>query len=203
VNVLAILLAGLAAGLSLIVVIGAQNAFVLRQGVVGRHVALVVGFCIVSDAGLMVLGTLGVGTVTARFPVVLDLVRWCGVAFLAAYAGFAVRRAFGSAALAPDGAGAGSTRRAVATVAAFTWLNPHVYLDTVVLLGSLANAHGGSGRWWFTSGSALGSALWFGGLGFGARVLAPLFSRAVAWRILDLAVAAMMTALAVGLVAGT
>jgi L-lysine exporter family protein LysE/ArgO len=199
---LGVLVAGLGAGLALIVVIGAQNAFVLRQGVLGRHVTLVVGFCIASDAALMALGTLGVGAVTGRVPLVLDLVRWCGAVFLAAYAAFALRRAFSSSALTGDGAGAGSAGTTVATVAAFTWLNPHVYLDTVVLLGSLANAHGPSGRWWFTSGSALGSVVWFCALGFGARLLAPLFARPVAWRVLDVAVASMMTLLAATLVVG-
>ena len=202
VTILAALLAGLGAGLALIVVIGAQNAFVLRQGVLRRHVTLVVGFCIASDAVLMALGTLGVGAVTGREPVVLDLVRWCGVAFLAAYAVFALRRAFGSSALTTGGTAAGSTRTTVATVAAFTWLNPHVYLDTVVLLGSLANTHGPSGRWWFTSGSVLGSAAWFCSLGFGARLLAPLFVRPVAWRVLDVAVATMMAVLALTLAVG-
>jgi L-lysine exporter family protein LysE/ArgO len=198
-------LAGLAAGLSLIVVIGAQNAYVLRQGILGLHVPLVVGFCALSDALLIVLGTLGVGVLTEQRPMVLDLVRWVGVAFLVAYAVLAARRAMLPETLEAQQARGQAGRSAVvvlAAVAAFTWLNPHVYLDTVVLLGSLANAQGAD-RWWFALGAVMGSIMWFCGLGFGARLLAPVFARPTAWRVLDLAIAAMMAALAVGLVVGT
>jgi L-lysine exporter family protein LysE/ArgO len=190
---------GLFAGLGLIVAIGAQNAYVLRQGILAKYVALVVGFCIASDVVLMALGTLGVGAATRRLPALVEAVRWLGVAFLLVYAVFAACRALAPAALDAVGAGSGSVRTALATVAALTWLNPHVYLDTMVLLGSLANSHGPVGRWWFTTGSALGSVLWFGALGYGARLLAPWFARPLAWRVLDLGVAVMMAGLALTL----
>jgi L-lysine exporter family protein LysE/ArgO len=196
------LVTGLLTGLSLIVVIGAQNAFVLRQGILRRHVGPVVGFCIASDAVLMVLGTLGVGVVVGEQPAVLVAIRWVGVVFLVGYAAFALRRAVVAEVLTAADEGGRSWGRVLVTVAAFTWLNPHVYLDTVVLLGSLANTHGSVARWWFTAGSALGSAVWFGGLGFGARLLAPVFARPLAWRLLDVVIFVMMTGLAVILAVG-
>lgn len=191
-------MAGLGAGLSLIVPIGAQNAFVLRQGVRREHVLPVVLICILSDAVLIGLGAAGVGALVRIAPLTLEIGRWAGAAFLLAYALFAARRALRPAALAAGSTGGGTTLLAAsAACLGITWLNPHVYLDTVLLLGSLASAQGADARWLFAAGAMTGSALWFSLLGFGARFLAPVFARPRAWRILDGAIAVIMTALAV------
>ena len=195
-------LAGLGLGLSLIIAIGAQNAFVLRQGLRREHVALVVVICAASDVLLIALGIGGAGFVFGRLPWLVDVVRWVGAAFLALYGILAARRA-----LRPvrptlaDGEVAPSRPAALAvatTCLALTWLNPHVYLDTVVLLGSVASTHG-EARWAFGAGAALGSILWFSALGFGARLLAPLFAKPIAWRVLDGVIAVVMVVLAVTL----
>ena len=195
-------LAGLVTGAGLIVAIGAQNAFVLRQGLARRHVTLVVTLCAGSDLVLIVAGVAGVGLLVARLPLALDVVRWVGVSFLLIYGLLAARRALDGERLNP-GEGAGLSRRAtVATCLAFTWLNPHVYLDTVLLLGSVANQQGPAGRWWFAVGAALASVGWFCLLGFGARGLTPVFRRRAAWRLLDGLIAVVMLALAVSLAFG-
>ena len=195
-------LAGFGFGLSLIVAIGAQNAFVLRQGLRREHVLAVVVVCAVSDAVLILLGIAGAGAVIASAPVVLTVVRYAGAAFLFAYGVFAARRALRPAALTADGPAVRSSLAAtLATVLALTWLNPHVYLDTVVLLGSIANTHGDD-RWWFGIGAVLGSIVWFTALGFGARLLQPVFARPAAWRVLDAIIAVVMVALAVSLLVG-
>jgi L-lysine exporter family protein LysE/ArgO len=194
-------LSGLAAGLSLIVAIGAQNAFVLRQGIRRSHVVMVVAVCAVSDLVLIGLGVAGIGVVIERAPAVLDVVRWAGAAFLLAYGALAARRALrGGQPAQPATRPAGSRAAALGTCLALTWLNPHVYLDTVLLLGSLAAAHGPIGRWWFAAGAGLASIGWFTALGVGARFLGPLFRRRNAWRLLDGGVALVMISLAVLLV---
>ncbi len=198
---LATLLTGLGAGASLIVAIGAQNAFVLRQGLRREHVLPIVLICIVSDAVLIAAGVAGLGALIAAAPVVLEVVRWAGFAFLVLYALFAARRALRPEELhAAAGTAPLSLAAAVGTCLALTWLNPHVYLDTVLLLGSLSASHGDPGRWVFGAGAVLASILWFGLLGFGARFLAPVFARPLAWRILDGAIAVLMLVLAVLLV---
>ncbi|WP_328301892.1 LysE/ArgO family amino acid transporter [Streptomyces sp. NBC_00435] len=195
-------LAGFGTGLSLIVAIGAQNAFVLRQGVRRHSVLAVVAICAVSDAALIALGVAGVGAFVTAWPPALTLVGLVGGAFLICYGFLAARRVLRpapGAALTAEGAGtdpatarAGvSTRRAVLTCLAMTWLNPHVYLDTVLLVGSLA-ADRGDLRWAFGIGAALASLTWFGALGYGARLLSGLFARPSAWRVLDGFVAATM-----------
>jgi L-lysine exporter family protein LysE/ArgO len=193
-------LAGLGLGLSLIVVIGAQNAYVLRQGIRMQHVAAVVAICTLSDAVLILLGISGVGFLVTRFPVALTVIRFGGAAFLIGYGLLAARRFFLRQSLQADASAVGPSRRAVVlTVLALTWLNPHVYLDTVLLLGSVANTHGDDGRWAFGFGAVIASALWFALLGFGARFLGPLFARPIAWRILDAAIAVTMVALGIRL----
>ena len=193
-------LAGLGFGLSLIVAIGAQNAFVLRQGLLRSHVLIVVAICALSDAVLILAGVAGIGVVVERVPVVLVVVRVAGAVFLAVYGVLAARRALRPSVLAADGrVGTGSAWAVALTCLALTWLNPHVYLDTVLLLGSVANTHGDD-RWWFAAGAAVGSLLWFSALGYGARLLRPVFARPMAWRILDAAIAVVMLALAVSLV---
>ncbi|KZX20231.1 LysE/ArgO family amino acid transporter [Rathayibacter tanaceti] len=192
-------LSGLGFGFSLIIAIGAQNAFVLRQGLRREHVPAVVAICAVADAALIVLGIAGIGALLESALWLLAVIRWGGVLFLLAYAGLAARRALRPGTLEGDPAGAStSLRTAIGTCLALTLLNPHVYLDTVVLLGSVAASHGDE-RWWFGAGAALGSVLWFTALGFGARVLRPLFRSRTAWRVLDAGVAVVMVVLAVSL----
>ncbi len=190
---------GLATGLSLIVAIGAQNAFVLRQGLRRARVGAIVAVCMLSDFALIAAGVSGIGAVVAHAGWALVLVRWIGVTFLAGYGLSSAWRARRRSALAAAPDGPGSRGAVVRRALAFTWLNPHVYLDTVVLLGSVANAHGPSGRWWFAAGAGTASALWFTGLGFGARFAAPLLATARAWQILDLLIGVTMVLLALRL----
>lgn len=193
------LASGLALGLGLIVAIGAQNAFVLRQGLRLEHVAAVVAVCALSDVVLILAGVLGAGAAVSRVPWLLTVVYFGGAAFLLGYGVLAARRALRPGTLLPDAAGArAGLAVTVATCLAMTWLNPHVYLDTVVLLGSTASTYG-EHRWQFAAGAGLGSIVWFSGLGFGARLLRPVFARAAAWRVLDGGIAVVMTALAVSL----
>lgn len=194
--------AGLTLGLSLIVAIGAQNAFVLRQGIRREHVLVVVALCAASDITLMVLSIAGTGLVLDAVPWLMTVVRVGGALFLAVYGVLAARRALrpqGEALTVDRAPDAGAARRsllaAVATCLAVTWLNPHVYLD-LAIVGSLANSHG-EARWFFGAGMGLGSVLWFTALGFGARMLAPVFARPRAWRILDGAIALVMLTLAI------
>lgn len=210
--------AGAGLGLSLIVAIGAQNLFVLRQGIRRSHVAAVALVCALSDALLIVLGVSGVGLVLGAVPWLIDVVRWAGAIFLAVYGALAARRAWrpkaeglehagdrpgsGDVDAAPTGV-ATVTRTALApvilTCLALTWLNPHVYLDTVFLLGSVANTHG-EGRWFFAAGAVTASFAWFFGLAYGARHLGRWLSGPRAWRVLDAIIAAVMIALAISLV---
>ncbi|MCT9820858.1 LysE/ArgO family amino acid transporter [Microbacterium sp. W1N] len=205
-------LAGLGLGLSLIIAIGAQNLFVLRQGVRREHAAAVAAVCAASDAVLIVLGVSGVGLVVHAVPWLLVAVRWAGCVFLVGYGLLAARRALrpSGAALAADtptrgegGPASTLTRTALAptllTCLALTWLNPHVYLDTVFLLGGVASTYGAE-RWWFAAGAVIASAAWFSGLAFGARYLGRVLATPRAWRILDGVIAVVMIALGVGLV---
>lgn len=190
------ILLGLGTGLALIVAIGAQNAFVLRQGIRGEHVGVVVLICAVSDAVLIAAGIAGIGALIEAAPVVVDVIRLGGAAFLLAYAVFAARRAIKPGALtASENPRAGGLASAAATALALTWLNPHVYLDTVLLLGSIANTQGPELRWYFGVGAVLGSIAWFTALGFGARLLRPFFARPASWRILDGLIAVVMLVL--------
>ncbi len=197
------LLAGLGTGLSLIVAIGAQNAFVLRQGLRREHAGWVAAFCSVADALLICAGVAGIGALVEQAPVVLDLLRWFGVAFLTAYAAMALHRAIRPETLGSGEARRGASLRTVLTsAAALTFLNPHVYLDTVLLVGSIANQHGDRGRWVFAAGAVLASIGWFFLLAYAARWLAPLFAKPAAWRVLDVSVAAVMLVVALSLAFG-
>jgi L-lysine exporter family protein LysE/ArgO len=192
--------AGFGAGAGLIVAIGAQNAFVLRQGIDRRRIALVVLICILSDAALILAGVAGAGALVDRAPSFLAVVRWAGAAFLVAYAALAARRALSPGAMTAA-SGPGATTRGVAlTALALTWLNPHVYLDTVVLLGSLSAAQGDPQRWAFGAGAMAASVVWFSLIGFGARALSGLLRRPAAWRVLDSAIAIQMLVVAAVLV---
>jgi L-lysine exporter family protein LysE/ArgO len=191
--------AGLGLGLSLIVAIGAQNAFVLRQGLRLEHVTAVVAVCLLSDVALIAAGVGGAGALVTRAPDVVQVVCFAGAVFLLVYGLMAARRVLRPTALLPDSAGSrAGLAVTVTTCLALTWLNPHVYLDTVVLLGSLASTYDDR-RWWFGAGAALGSAIWFVGLGYGARLLRPVFARPTAWRVLDAVIGVVMVSLAVSL----
>jgi L-lysine exporter family protein LysE/ArgO len=195
-------LAGAGFGLSLIVAIGAQNAFVLRQGLRGEHVLAVVLICAISDIILIALGIAGIGSLLELAPWLLDAMRIGGAAFLLTYAVIAGRRALHPGELDAETSGAPTALWPTATTAvALTWLNPHVYLDTILLLCSVAGTHGDD-RWWFGVGAAAGSVVWFSSLGFGARLLRPLFSKPASWRILDALIAIIMAAIAVSLLHG-
>jgi L-lysine exporter family protein LysE/ArgO len=201
-SALAAALAGFGAGASLIVAIGAQNAYVLRQGLRREHVLTIVVICVLSDVVLIVAGVAGIGALTRTAPVVLQIVRWAGAAFLLGYAALAARRAVRGGAIGPAAASGSAWHTVVLTCLALTWLNPHVYLDTVVVLGTLAAAHGSDGRWFFAVGAMLASLCWFTALGFGSRVLSGVLSRPLAWRIIDSAIAVLMVVLAIALLLG-
>ncbi|OHV47590.1 amino acid transporter [Pseudofrankia sp. BMG5.36] len=213
---LASAVAGLLTGFSLIVAIGAQNALVLRQGLARQWVGTVVVICAGSDLALIVAGVGGVGGLLTRAGPVLAAVRWLGVAFLLWFAAGSLRRVWrapsslrvdgGSPADRGTDAGAdpgdaqaqangsaGSARAVVAArTAAFTWLNPHVYLDTVLVLGTVGGNEGTTGRWCFAAGAGLASCLWFTGLGYGARLASSALASPRTWRVLDLVIGLTM-----------
>jgi L-lysine exporter family protein LysE/ArgO len=217
--VLTSVLAGLGLGFSLIVAIGAQNLYVLRQGLRREHVLAVALICALSDIVLIALGVSGIGLALQAIPWLVGLVRWVGAGFLLVYAGMAARRALrpsgealvadpSSPAPAPHARPGGATTVAaqrlgtvVLTCLALTWLNPHVYLDTVFLLGSIANSHGDQ-RWAFAVGAMVASIVWFFGLAYGARYLGRWLATPRAWRILDGVIAVVMVAIAINLALG-
>lgn len=219
---LSAVLAGIGLGASLIIAIGAQNAFVLRRGIRRDHVLAVVVVCVLCDWVLIALGAAGFGALVSAFPLITSIAAWGGAIFLVAYGALAFRSALHPGSLvarepeaedtSADGSGlapartttarTGATRAAVAAALAVSLLNPHVYLDTVVLLGSLAAQYEPALRVWFTAGAMLASLVWFAALGFGARLLAPVFERPVAWRVLDIVVGCIMWWIALGLVLG-
>ncbi len=197
---MSIAIQGFLTGLSLIVAIGAQNAFVLRQGIRREHVLTVVVVCAVADAVLVTVGVLGLGAAITTHPVAVAVARVGGAAFLVAFAVLALLRARRPGRLVPADDAPATHLGVLLACLGFTFLNPHVYLDTVVLLGSLASEHGDPGRWAFGAGAVAASVTWFVGLGFGARRLRPFFARPRSWQVLDYGVAAVMTTLAVALV---
>lgn len=205
--VLPTVLAGFGLGLSLIVAIGAQNLFVLRQGIRRERMVAVALVCALSDAVLIAVGVSGIGAILHAVPWLIDAVRWAGALFLGGYGLLAARRALrpAHAALQVSDEGPRDADRAprlapiVLTCLALTWLNPHVYLDTVFLLGSVANTHGAD-RWWFAAGAAAASVLWFFSLALGARHLGRRLATPRSWRIVDGVIAVVMIALAVSLV---
>lgn len=194
--------AGFALSISLILAIGAQNAFVLRQGLRRAHVGVVVAICCLSEAVLIFSGVAGFGAIATRAPWALDLMRWGGAAFLLVYGLRSLHAAWVTdEALDTSGEATDSLRGAVVTVLVLTWANPHVYLDTVGLIGAVAASYGPD-RWVFGLGALAASCVFFLLLGYGARALAPFFARPRAWRVLDAVVGLTMLALAVKLVAG-
>ncbi|WP_282848597.1 L-lysine exporter [Microbacterium oxydans] len=210
-------LAGLGLGLSLIIAIGAQNVFVLRQGIRREHVLAVVIICALSDAALIAAGVAGLGFVISAAPWLVVVARWAGALFLLTYGVLAARRAWrGGEELDVDATDSASLRAPTAggttptmtrtrlapvilTTLALTWLNPHVYLDTVLMLGSIAATHGDQ-RWLFALGAMAASLLWFTALGFGARYLGRWLRTPRSWRILDAVIAVVMISIAISLV---
>ena len=192
------LVLGFIASFTLIAAIGAQNAFVLRQGIRREHVLPVVALCTVSDIALISAGIAGVGALISAHPSALNIAKFGGALFLVGYGLLAARRAWRPSALNPSQKAPARLIEVLVTCAALTFLNPHVYLDTVVLLGALANEHRDE-RWLFGVGAVTASAVWFFGLGLGARRLAGLFASSLTWRILDGLIAVMMLGLGVSL----
>lgn len=187
--------------LSLIVAIGAQNLFVLRQGLRREHVGLVVIICAASDAILTVAGIAGAGAVVNSHPLLVTIVRWAGAAFLLVYGLMAARRAWRPGVLdarVGDAVVAASVGSVALACLALTWLNPHVFLDTVFLMGTIGASH--ELPWAFAAGAITGSIAWFTALGYGARALAPVLGTPRAWRVLDAIIAVVMIGLAVALV---
>jgi L-lysine exporter family protein LysE/ArgO len=195
-------LTGFLTSAALIVAIGAQNAFVLRQGIKREHVLAVVLVCALSDALLITIGIAGVGALVQRSPALLALARYGGAAFLAVYGSLALRRAFAGGSLVAAIGPPLSLRAAVTACLAFTYLNPHCWLDTVVLLGGLAAQQPADGRFAFGAGATAASFAWFFALGFGARALRGVFARPAAWRALDGAIALVMWSIALSLLLG-
>lgn len=198
---LATFLSGLGTGAGLIIAIGAQNAFVLRQGLLRQHVLPVVLVCIGGDILCICAGVAGMGALIRTNEWLLEFFRWGGALFLTVYGISAARRAAsGNGSMEISEVGACSFMKAITSCLAFTFLNPHVYLDTIVLLGSIAAQYGEDLKWTFASGALTASVLWFTGLGFGARLLLPIFQNRKAWRILDTLIALVMWAIALTLV---
>jgi L-lysine exporter family protein LysE/ArgO len=192
----AIALTGFFTGLTLIIAIGAQNAFVLRVGLARNHVVIAVAVCAISDALLIALGISGLGAIVRSFPTALIIMKWVGVAYLLWYAARSFKSALHPEVLLPGDQPRLSRKSVLLMVLGFTFLNPHVYLDTVLLLGSIGNQYQPN-QWWFALGAGIASITWFSALGFGARSAAPLMSKPVTWRILDSAIGVVMLLIAI------
>lgn len=190
------LVPGLLTGLSLIIAIGAQNAFVIRQGLSRSNVLLVVLICAASDALLIFLGTGGLGTLIQSKPDLLELIRWFGVLYLTWFGAKAMRSVLSNQSLEVGEGTTSSKKVAILSVLGFTFLNPHVYLDTVILLGSIANQFE-EDRWFFALGASIGSFLWFSAIGFGAKAASRFMSRPIFWKILDSIIAVVMFSVAI------
>ena len=195
-------LAGLVSGLVFIVAIGAQNAFVLRQGLRREHLLPIALICSLADAGLISAGIAGLGSFLQQHPDFMAVASTAGATFLLAYAAHAARRAWAGRSLSDPACTNASLHMAILSCLGFTFLNPHVYLDTVIILGTLGNQHGPDGRWLFGAGAITASVIWFFSLAYGARRLAPLFRRPMAWRLLDALTALTLFLLAVGFLNG-
>jgi L-lysine exporter family protein LysE/ArgO len=192
-------LAGFALGISLILAIGAQNAFVLKQGLKREHVFAVCFICALSDAILISAGVAGFGAIVNQFPLIEQVSRYAGAAFLLVYAALSFKSALtASHKLEAKGKEVGSLMTALLTCLAFTWLNPHVYLDTVVLLGSISTQYEGQ-QLAFGVGAVIASFVFFFSLGFGARLLIPVFKNPNAWKVLEAIIGLVMLLLAINL----
>ena len=191
--------AGFFLGISLIVAIGAQNAFLLRQGLLRQHVFILCLICALSDALLIVVGVFGFGTLVSQAKWLIDAVTLSGAIFLFIYGFMAFRRVMSPDAMKAASRGAGNLAKAIATCLALTYLNPHVYLDTVVLLGGLSANYQGVDRVAYGVGAATGSFVWFFALGYGARLLVGVFENPKAWQILDFIIGCIMWLIAASL----
>ncbi len=190
------LIPGFFTGLSLIVAIGAQNAFVIRQGLAKSYVFLVVIICAVIDALLIALGIAGLGALITATPWLLEFIRWFGVAYLTWFGLKSFRRAFSKQQMDLSGSTSDTAKKVAASVLGFTLLNPHVYLDTVILVGSIGNQFGDQ-RWWFGVGAMAASFVWFFGLGYGAKAASRFMTKPVFWRVLDTAIGVVMFSIAI------
>lgn len=194
---------GFGLGIGLIVAIGAQNAFVLRQGLRNQHLFITAFICSISDALLIFIGVFGFGVIVSRYPTMISILTWAGALFIFIYGLGSFRSSLSSRALKLDTTEGGSNlRTTILTTLAFTWLNPHVYLDTVVLIGSIGAKFDSINRVLFGAGAMLASLVWFYGLAYGAGRLAPLLSKPIAWRVLDVVIGVTMLLIAYSLVAG-
>jgi L-lysine exporter family protein LysE/ArgO len=193
-----VIFAGLATGFSLIVAIGAQNAFVLRQGLLRKNILAIVLICSFSDALLITLGVLGLGSLITAIPVLIEVIRWLGVAFLVWYGSSSIRRLKKSESLQAADKPMTTLKQSAVTTLALTFLNPHVYLDTIIFLGSIANTFSAN-RWLFALGAVSASFIWFFALGFGASKASVLVSKPMFWKALDIFIAAVMFSLAITL----
>lgn len=190
------LVPGFFTGLSLIVAIGAQNAFVIRQGLAKSYVFLVVAICAIADAALIALGIAGLGALITATPWLLEFIRWFGVAYLTWFGLKSFRRAFSKQQIDLSGSTSDTAKKVAVSVLGFTLLNPHVYLDTVILVGSIGNQFGDD-RWWFGIGAMAASFVWFFGLGYGAKAASKFMTKPVFWRVLDTAIGVVMFSIAI------
>ncbi len=193
-------LTGFATAFSLILAIGAQNAFVLRQGLLRQHVLWICLICALSDAALIVAGVAGFGAVTARYPALPAVLTWGGAAFLLVYGCLRFRAAVAGSGSMGVAQSTGSLKVALLTCLAFTWLNPHVYLDTLGLIGAVSTGFEGTAKQAFAIGAVTASFVFFFSLGYGARLLSPIMTSARAWVVLDVSIGVLMWLLALGLV---
>ena len=191
-------LPGFFTGLSLIIAIGAQNAFVIRQGLTRRHVFTVVAICSLIDASLIALGIGGLGAAIQGLPWLLEVIRWFGVAYLTWFGIKSAISATKSQTLDPSGVESKSVGKVIATVVTLSLLNPHVYLDTVIFVGGVGNTFGDN-RWYFAFGAMLASLIWFTSIGYGAKAASRFMSKPIFWKVLDAVIAVIMFALAVTL----
>nr|WP_162059673.1 LysE/ArgO family amino acid transporter [Undibacterium sp. KW1] len=200
---LAFILKGMGMSAGLIMAIGSQNAHVLRMGLRKQHVALTVMICIACEMLLILAGVAGIGGMISSQPVLLTIARWGGAAFLVWYGVRSLRAAASQQSLVAEAGELSLTAgKAALAVLGATLLNPHTYLDTVVLLGAIGGQQPGDGKYWFAVGAVLNATIWFAALGFGARLLAPWFAKPMAWRVLDSLVGIVMLMLALNLMLG-
>lgn len=191
---------GFTVGFSLILAIGAQNAFVLRQGLMQAHVFWICLTCALSDAVLIALGVVGIASIAAALPWAITVLTWIGVAFLIAYGALSFSRAFRPRVLTGADRGTGSLNSALITCLALTWLNPHVYVDTVGLIGAVSTGFAAQAdKLAYATGATFASFVFFFGLGYGARLLVPVFAQPRAWTVLDVGIALVMWAIAASL----
>ncbi len=196
------LIQGLGLGASLIIAIGAQNAFVLRQGLKRRHMFVTAGISALGDAALITVGIAGLGSIIAGSSALTMLATWGGALFLLYYGVRSFKSAINpeSMTIEPNNQPGTTLYGSALAAVGFSLLNPHVYLDTVVLIGSVGAKYPGNARLLFGAGAVMASFIWFFGLAYGAAKLSPLFERPIVWRILDIIIGGVMWAIALSLI---